>query len=91
MLDGNDRADDGSAFLALATRLRAFCEALTELRQRPLFHALSRRAWELREGLDLLERFAAAPRGQAFPLPATYRGGMVARLEQLLAMRIPTR
>ena len=91
MLDGNGRADDGSAFHALATRLRTFCDALTELRHRPLFHALSRRAWELREGLNLLERFAAVPPGQEFRLPATYRGGVVARLEQLLAMRMPAR
>ena len=42
---------------ACRTRLRGVCTALTELRDRPLFHALSRRIWELREQLDLLDRF----------------------------------
>jgi protein O-GlcNAcase/histone acetyltransferase len=42
---------------ACRTRLRTVCSALTELRDRPLFHALSRRVWELREQLDLLDRF----------------------------------
>ena len=30
---------------------------MTELRDRPFFHALSRRVWELREELDLLDRY----------------------------------
>jgi protein O-GlcNAcase/histone acetyltransferase len=42
---------------ACRTRLRALCTVLTELRDRPLFYALSRRIWELREQLDLLDRF----------------------------------
>ena len=51
----HDPADPGAAkiFRERASRLQAFCAALTELRHRPLFHALSRRAWELREQLDL--------------------------------------
>ena len=53
----------------LATRLRAFCEAMTELRHRPLFHALSRRTWELREELDLLERLASVKAGEKLPPP----------------------
>ena len=65
-------ADPGARqiFEARASRLRAFCVALTELRHRPLFHALSRRAWELREQLDL---------------PRTSRGGLVVRLQTLAA------
>jgi protein O-GlcNAcase / histone acetyltransferase len=80
-------------FLRQAARLREFCVRTTELRYRPLFHALSRRVWELREELDLLEgyvRFASqdsSPSGAArsdFHLPGTYRGGIVARLQRLL-------
>jgi protein O-GlcNAcase/histone acetyltransferase len=74
-------------------RLRDFCTRLAELQNRPLFHALSRRAWELREEMDLLERYlhfrsmadnAELPFRSDSHLPATYRGGMVARLQQLL-------
>ena len=91
MLNEHDQSDGITAFRALATRLRTFCEALTELRNRPLFHALSRRTWELREELDLLDRLASVKAGGSFRLPATYRGGMVARLQDLLVQRIPTR
>jgi protein O-GlcNAcase / histone acetyltransferase len=75
------------------TRLRDFCARMTELQDRPLFYALSRRVWELREELDLLDRYvefkskpgnANAPFGSDFHLPHTYRGGMVPRLQQLL-------
>lgn len=80
-------------------RLRPFrelCVRLTELRQRPLFHALSRRIWELREELDLLDRYfqyhadpspAEVPFRSDFHQPLTYRGGLVARLQQLLVQR----
>jgi protein O-GlcNAcase/histone acetyltransferase len=78
-------------FAGRAERLREFCAKLAELRDRPLFHALSRRAWELREELDLLEKFAchaASGRGDPFRsdfhLPKTYRGGFVPRLQRLL-------
>jgi hypothetical protein len=69
---------------------------MTELRQRPLFYALSRRIWELREELDLLERYIEfkSRRGPAnaacrsdFHLPGTYRGGMVPRLQRLLVQQ----
>ncbi len=79
-----------AAFLDRAGRLRAFCASMANLRSRPLFHALSRRTWELREELDLLERFAhegaasADGVGSDFHLPRTFRGGLVARLQQLL-------
>lgn len=80
-------------FRALSTRLRTTCARMAELRERPLFHALSRRVWELREELDLLERYVAfraahpdpsLPWGSDFHLPDTYRGGLVARLQHLL-------
>jgi hypothetical protein len=69
---------------------------MTELRQRPLFYALSRRIWELREELDLLERYVEfKSRGEPanaafrsdFHLPGTYRGGMVPRLQRLLVQQ----
>lgn len=84
---------EASAFLERAGRLKAFCGHLPELRDRPLFHALNRRVWELREELDLLElyvRHQAQGLGLAgafqsdFHLPRTYRGGLVARLQRLL-------
>ena len=44
-------------FIEEAARLRDFCARLPELVDRPLFHALARRAWDLREELDLLTRY----------------------------------
>ncbi|MSU57132.1 MAG: hypothetical protein EXS35_02945 [Pedosphaera sp.] len=81
-----------AAFRQQAARLRDFCARMTELRERPLFYALSRRVWELREELDLLEKFVAFKSQPAnhhasftsdFHLPGTYRGGLVARLQRL--------
>jgi hypothetical protein len=74
-------------------RLRNFCLSMTELRERPLFYALSRRVWELREELDLLDRYlefrsrpgqAVAPFTSDFHQPGTYRGGLVPQLQRLL-------
>ena len=42
-----------TAFKQPATRLRDLCSRMTELNNRPLFHALSRRVWELREEAGL--------------------------------------
>ena len=87
---------EADVFRQQAVRLRDFCTRLTELRHRPLFHALSRRVWDLREELDLLDRYVAfksqsrsldAPFHSDFHLPATYRGGMVARLQRLLVQQ----
>jgi len=67
--------------------LKNFCARLPELSNRPLFYALSRRAWELREELDLIEKYLARPGDDFrsdFHLPQTYRGGFVARLQMLL-------
>jgi len=76
------------------SRLRTFCARLTELHDRPLFYALHRRVCELREELDLLERFVRFKwegKGDAFRsdshLPGTYRGGMVTRLQRLLVQQ----
>lgn len=74
------------------TRLRELCVRLTELRDRSLFNAMGRRIWELREELDLLERFWAwhsdpARNGQPFASdfhqPRTYRGSLAANLQRL--------
>jgi protein O-GlcNAcase / histone acetyltransferase len=76
-----------------ATRLRDFCGRLTELRDRPLFYALHRRLWELREELDLVLGYVEfksrnqdllPPYSSDFHRLSTYRGGWVARLQQLL-------
>jgi protein O-GlcNAcase / histone acetyltransferase len=85
--------EGATAFRHQSGRLREFCAHMTELRQRPLFYALSRRVWELREELDLLAHYvefksgsgpANAPYRSDFHLPGTYRGGMVPRLQRLL-------
>jgi protein O-GlcNAcase/histone acetyltransferase len=95
MLNGPAYSAGAAAFHARAARLLTFCSAVTELRNRPLFHPLCRRIWELREELDLLERFVthrteADKNGSApppVPLTARRRGGLVARLHQLLVQR----
>ena len=85
---------EAAAFTQQAGRLRDVCTRVAELRDRPLFYALSRRTWELREEMGLLlacvrlkEADAGAPCRSDFHLPGTYRGGMVARLLRLLAQR----
>jgi protein O-GlcNAcase/histone acetyltransferase len=85
---------DASAVKEQAARLRDVCARVSELRDRPLFYALSRRTWDLREEMDLLlacvrskEADPGAPCRSDFHLPGTYRGGMVARLQRLLAQR----
>ncbi len=81
-------AKPAPAVRAQIGRLRDFCARLTELKDRPLFYALSRRAWELREELDLLDRYLASSArlvASDFHLPGTYRGGFVPRLQRLLA------
>lgn len=90
----DDRRAAGEAFVRDAMRLREFCAGLATLRDRPLFYALSRRVWDLREELDLLIRCVdtrlGSPDGEIpvlrsdFHLPGTYRGGMAARLQRLL-------
>jgi hypothetical protein len=82
--------EDASRLLHDIARLKAFCNRLTNLRDRGLFNAINRRAWELREEFDRLERRLSA-RVQGAPPPArpnldrpgTYRGSFLARLERL--------
>jgi hypothetical protein len=79
-------------FRERAGHLRQLCVRLAELRRRPLFHALSRRVWDLKEELDLLDRYVGASGGASgrapftsdFHRPGTYRGGLVAKLQRLL-------
>ena len=88
--------DEVRAFQQRATRLRRFCLRMTDLRERPLFYALSRRVWELREELDLLLDFiafkfksgnAGAAYKPDFLLPGMYRGGMAPKLQRLLTQQ----
>jgi protein O-GlcNAcase / histone acetyltransferase len=89
----DDRPDRAATFITQASKLQAFCVRMTELQQRSLFNALSRRVWDLREELELLRRYAEfiSLKGQSegafrsdFHLPGTYRGGVVAQLQHLL-------
>ena len=77
-------------------RLRDACARIADLRDRRMFAAWSRRAWELREETDLVVKFLdwnldPATRGQPFHSdfhqPLTYRGGMVPSLQSLLSMQ----
>jgi hypothetical protein len=86
--------DEAAALRSEMIGLRTLCARMADLRDRPLFHALSRRVWDLREELDLLDRYleakAADPEAVVRSdshLPGTWRGGMVARLQALLAQR----
>lgn len=88
--------EEAQAFLETSKRLRRICGQMSGVRRRSLFNALCRRLWDLREELDLLEGFVRFrrehPHAQAFRsgshLPGTWRGGMVARLQQLLEPQV---
>ena len=76
-------------------RIVGIFEQLTQLRDRELFYAWSRRIWELREELDLIKDFAHAKKSGKLTadgfvsethLPATCRGGIVADLQRHLSM-----
>ena len=72
-------------------RIRHINEQLTELHDRELFYAWSRRIWELREELELIHDFVLHKQeGRPFQsethLPFTCRGGMVANLQRRLLM-----
>jgi len=82
-------------FQELNRRIQSLFERLTELRHRELFYAWSRRVWDLKEELQLFELWLAQKRAQpdarpCFPseghLPKTFRGGIIARLQQILPM-----
>jgi protein O-GlcNAcase / histone acetyltransferase len=71
-----------------AARLVSLSTRLADLRDRGLFHAMSRRLWALRDELTLLLRRVDASGGPTLPdddhLPGTFRGGVIAELRGLL-------
>lgn len=80
-------------FLHESLRWKTFFARLTELRDRSLYHALSRRIWDLREEIDLLARYiefksqpghADLPFRSDYHLPSTHRGGMITELQRFL-------
>lgn len=84
---------EAAATRAVVVRLRDLCASLAGMEDRALFHAMGRRVWELREELDLLDRWMGhqmdpGRRGTPFRpdshLPGTHRGGFVPRLQRLL-------
>ncbi len=89
-------AEGVARFVDRATRLRDACARMSDLRDRRLFYALSRRIWDLREELDLLLGYVQARSRDHrldsacesdFHLPGTFRGGFVARLQRLLVQQ----
>ena len=79
-------------------RLKALCNRLADLRDRPLLHALARRVWALREELTLLEHRVGNTRRRAAGLeplpdddhrPGTFRGGFVADMQAILPPTSP--
>lgn len=87
---------DSLAVRARMLRLKDFCARLVDLKDRGLFHAFHRRVWELREELDLIDRWwshqidpacAGTPFESDFHRPKTYRGGFVVRLQSFLKPR----
>ena len=89
--DWGNRYDD---FLAMHHRVEKLLESLTQLTDRELFYAWSRRIWEFKEEMDLLKDFLARKKdgdvtngfASETHLPKTCRGGIVAELQQLLTM-----
>ncbi len=69
-------------------------EKLTELKNRDLFYTFNRQWWELREELQLLTQYMDWRQHEGVAkdfhppdhLPGTFRGGVVARLQQCLTM-----
>jgi len=88
--DPVDWGDRTQTFHQRASQLLRCCTRIADLRHRPLFYALSRRVWELREELDLLEKYVGFKSqhpngsfGSDFHLPMSYRSGMVSRLQRM--------
>ncbi len=80
-------------FETTAATLARWQTRITELEDRELSYTLYRFVWELKEEVDLLQRFVAwsdrpartrGPFRSIFHQPGTYRGGLVARLQRLL-------
>ena len=84
-------------FLQYHRRVMKIFEAITELCDRELFYAWSRRIWEFREELDLLaswldRRKTGEDTSQGFALehhlPHTCRGGIASKLQQHTTMDV---
>jgi protein O-GlcNAcase/histone acetyltransferase len=82
-------------FIELNGRIQHLFERLTELRHRELFYAWSRRAWDLKEEMQLFDLWLTARQqhpdaleGYASEahLPGTCRGGLLARMQRLLPL-----
>ena len=67
--------------------------SITELEDRDFSYTLYRFVWELKEEVDLLQRFlkwqeqpgrSRSPFRSLFHQPGTYRGGLAAQLQRLL-------
>ena len=92
----DDWGPEAAAVRSGFAQLRDACALIADLRDRRMFAAWSRRAWDLREESDLLVKFLdwnldPSTRGQPFRSdfhqPLTYRGGMVPSLQNLLSMQ----
>ncbi|HEY3394946.1 MAG TPA: beta-N-acetylglucosaminidase domain-containing protein [Lacipirellulaceae bacterium] len=87
--------DSYKEFCAANARVQALFDRLTELRDRELFDAWSRRVWALKEELliidaALAQKNAGRDLNEGIELesclPGTFRGGILARLEGFLRM-----
>jgi protein O-GlcNAcase/histone acetyltransferase len=87
--------DSYDAFKCINARIQSIFDRLTELHDRELFDAWSRRAWALKEELLVLEaalaqkkagRDLAAGIELESCLPGTYRGGILTKLERYLTV-----
>lgn len=82
-------------FESFHDRVDGLFEQLSQLNDRELFYAWSRRIWDLKEELDLISDFAKAKHNGELSdagfaseshLPSTCRGGFVANLQRRLKM-----
>lgn len=80
-------------FMTTNHRIQSLFDRLTELHDRELFYAWSRRGWELKEELQVLDAVLAHKKAGgdlalgfelATHLPGTYRGGLLAKIERYL-------
>ncbi len=91
-------ADWGDAYQQLSdlnARIQTLFDRLTELRDRELFNAWSRRVWDLKEELLVIEAILAQKKAGRdigdgveleICLPGTFRGGVLAKLQRFVSM-----
>ncbi|MCI0335747.1 MAG: protein O-GlcNAcase [Planctomycetes bacterium] len=82
-------------FSVMNARIQGLFDRLSELRDRELFDAWSRRVWELKEELQVIDAVLAQKEaGRDIVegielenyLPGTFRGGILAKLQRFLSM-----